>query len=250
MHPSMAKLPSQEAAALAFAQVAVVVEYLVSKGGAPAMERVLDAVAKGKGAEEAAAGAMGVSWKDFLAGWRRFASARPPPAGVAPGAVDEEPLRFKGDPEHGGDHSEWAEIPDPRARGHARLGEIFRERGRMGPARQEYARAIALVGRAYPMLSSRFALAAMRTGHAEEARAALDEALRRHPRHPGLQLHLARLHLQEKRWAPARAALLEANAVNPFDPEIHAGLAEAEAALGQAEVAARERRFASMLAGR
>ncbi len=246
MHPSMAKLPSQEAASLAFAQVAVAVAYLEAKGGQPLMNRVLDAITRGETAEAAVASGLGTSWEGFLAGWKRFAAARPLPPGER---MEAEPLRFRGDPEHGGDHSEWAEIPGEKARGHARLGEIFRERGRMGPARQEYARAIRLAGEGFPMLSSRFALAAMRTGRVEEARGALAAALVRHPRHPGLQLHLARLRLEERQWAPAREALLAANAVDPFDPEIHAGLAEAEAALGEKEAAEREKGFARLLAG-
>lgn len=245
MHPSMAKLPSQEAAALAFAEVELAVEYLEVKGGAPLMNRVLDRVTEGEPAERAVAQALGVSYEAFLADWKRFMSGRPMPEG---GLHVEEKLRFKGDPKHGGAHSEWAEIPDDRARGFARLGEIFRERGRWAAARVEYGKAVARAGKGIAVLSDKFALAAMMSGHDAEAQDALTEALRRHPQYAALHLHLARLQVKRKAWPQAKEQLLLANAQDPFDPEIHAGLAAVHEASGQPELAAREKRFAQLLA--
>ena len=245
MHPSMAKLPSQEAAALAFAEVALAVEYLEEKGGRPLMNRILDLVQQGTPAEQAVAQALGVSFDGFLSDWKRHMAARPLPEG---GDHVAEKLRFKGDPKHGGTHSEWMEIPDERARAFARLGEILRERGRWGAARIEYGKAVARVGKGIAVLSDKYALAAMMSGHDDEARGALREALRRHPQYAALHLHLARLHLKAKAWPAAKSSLLQANATDPFDPEIHAGLATVHEALGDAGAASRERRFAQMLA--
>jgi tetratricopeptide (TPR) repeat protein len=174
-------------------------------------------------------------------------AARPLPEG-GDGAVQK--LRFKGDPKHGGAHSEWAAIPDEKARGFARLGEILRERGRWSAARIEYARALARVGNGIPVLSDKFAMAAMMSGRDEEAQGALLEALRRHPRYAALHLHLARLHIKKKAWPEAKERLLLANAVDPFDPEIHAGLAVVHEAQGDAAAASREKRFAELLATR
>jgi tetratricopeptide (TPR) repeat protein len=186
-----------------------------------------------------------VSYEAFLADWKRFMAVRPMPEGAR---HVEEKLRFKGDPRHGGAHSEWSEIPDERARGFARLGEILRERGRWGAARVEYAKAVARVGKEIAVLSDKFALAAMMSGHDDEARQALTEALRRHPQYAALHLHLARLHLKRKAWPEARDELLLANAQDPFDPEIHAGLAAVHEAVGEPELASREKRFAQLLA--
>jgi len=246
MHPSMAKLPSQEAAALAFAEVMVAVEYLHGRGGGPLLNRVLDLVAAGKAAEAAVAEALGVSFEVFLADWKRYMAARPMPAG---GARALEKLRFKGDPEHGGTHSEWSEIPDEKARSFARLGEILRERGRFGAARIEYAKAVKRVGAGIPVLADKFALAAMQSGHEAEAEAALREALRGHPQYAALHLHLARVLVQRKQWSEAKEALLRANQTDPFDPEIHAGLATVLEAQGDRGTASRERRFAQILSG-
>jgi tetratricopeptide (TPR) repeat protein len=247
MHPSMAKLPSQEAAALAFAEVELAIEYLKERGGRVLMNRVLDLVSEGESAEGAVAEALGVPFQAFLAEWKRYLSSRPLPGG---GSRHPEKLRFKGDPKHGGAHSEWAEIPDERARGFARLGAIFRERGRWAAARVEFAKAVERVGKGVPVLSDQYALAAMMSGQDDEAERALEEALRRYPRYPALHVHLARLLVKRKAWPEAREHLLAANAVDPFDPEIHAGLATVGEAQGDAALAAREKRFAVLLAER
>jgi tetratricopeptide (TPR) repeat protein len=246
MHPSMAKLPSQEAAALAFAEVAVAVEYLHRRGGDALLNRILDLVAGGAGAEEAVARALSVPFESFLADWRRYLAARPLPEG---GETELRRMRFAGDPKHGGTHSEWAEIPDEPARGHARLGEIFRERGRWEAARTEYGKAVKRVGARHPVLADKFALASMMAGRDAEAEAALSEALARHPGYAALNVHLGRLYLKRREWPRAREALLRANRTDPFDPEIHAGLFRAYEALGDGASASRERRFAEILSG-
>jgi tetratricopeptide (TPR) repeat protein len=246
MHPSMAKLPSQEAAALAFAEVEVAVEYLQKKGGRALMNRVLDLVRDGKKAELAVADALGVPFNTFLADWKRYMAARPLPEGSQ---TAEEKLKFKGDPKHGGTHSEWADIPDDKARSFARLGEILRERGRMAAARIEYAKAIGRAGKKIAVLTDKFALAAMASGREADAEAALVEALRVHPQYAALHLHLARVLVKRKDWASAKAHLLAANSVDPFDPEIHAGLSQVHGAENDEGGAARERRFAQILSG-
>jgi tetratricopeptide (TPR) repeat protein len=247
MHPSMAKLPSQEAASLAFAEVMVAVEYLQRKGGPPLVSRILDRVAEGMPAEQAVAHALGVPFDAFLADWKRYLAARPLPVG---GDTELRRLRFQDDPKHGGGSwTEWADIPDERARGFARLGEIMRERGRWGAAWREYGKAMRRVGARYPMLTSKFALAAMNSGHDSEAEAALVEAARSHPHYAALHVNLGRLKLKRQDWKGAREALLLANRVDPFDPEIHAGLAAAAEALGDGEAASREQRFARILSG-
>jgi Flp pilus assembly protein TadD len=53
--------------------------------------------------------------------------------------------------------------------------------------------------------------------------------------------------LARKDWAGARRELTLANRQDPFDPEIHAGLALALDALGDPGSASRERRFAEIL---
>lgn len=243
MHPSMAKLPTQEAAALAFAEVAVAVEVMRARGGPGAVRRVLEGVRRGLGAEDAVADALGVPFPEFDREWRRWMAERPLPAG---GERHMRRLRFQGDP---GPWSEWSEIADEKARGYARLGEIFRERGRWEPARQEYAKAARRGGGTSPTLAGRHAQAALMVGRAEEAERVLDEALSAHPEAGTLHVQMGRVRLARGDWAGAKESFLLANRTDPFDPEIHAGMARAAEALGDEKTASREKRFAAILTG-
>jgi predicted Zn-dependent protease len=78
----------------------------------------------------------------------------------------------------------------------------------------------------------------------------LGEALEWNPDSAALNVRLARLLLDRQDFAGARDRLLQANRQDPFDPEIHAGLAQALEALGDPGGASREARFARILSGR
>jgi tetratricopeptide (TPR) repeat protein len=246
MHPSLAKLPSQERAALAYAQVVMAVELMVRQRGPEVLPRVLDLVAEGKRTEVAVSEAMGVPFERFLSDWRKWMAARPLPRG---GDHELERLRFRDDPKHGGAWSEWSEMGDERARGHARLGEIFRARGRWVAARIEYARAYRRVGPRVAILANQYALAAMMSGGKAEAEKVLAEALEWSPDYPALNVRMARLLLDRGDASRAREHLLRANRQDPFDPEIHAGLARALEALGDPAGASREAEFGRILSG-
>jgi tetratricopeptide (TPR) repeat protein len=246
MHPSFAKLPTQERAALAYAEVSMLVEWLVKEHGAPSLAKLTGLLGEGKPVEEAVAQTSGVPFKRFLEGWNRYLSTRPLPRG---GEHELQKLRFKDDPRQATAYAEWAEIPDEDSRGHARLGEIFRARGRWSAARLEYAEAYQKVGARYAILSSQYAQAAERSGARAEAEKVLDEALTLNPDYPALNVQLARLLFERGQHAAARDRLLSANRVDPFDPEIHAGLSQALSALGDKAGAERESRFTKVLTG-
>jgi len=246
MHPSLAKLPSQERAALAYAQVAMAIEYLVKQRGPASLPRILNGIGGGLPAPVAVSDAYGAPFEKFLAGWKRYMAARPLPRG---GDHELTRLRFKDDPKQAGPWAEWAEIPDERARGHARLGEIMRTRGRWAAARIEYAKAYGRVGARVAILANQYALAAMMSGAIGEAERALGEALVWNPDHAALNVRLARLRLDRKDFAGAKDLLVRANRQDPFDPEIHAGLAKALEAQGDPAGASREAQFARILSG-
>jgi tetratricopeptide (TPR) repeat protein len=244
MHPSIAKLPSQERAALAYAEVVLAVELMVQQRGPPVIGRVLDLLAAGKDAREAVATATGQPFERFLEAWRRHMVQRPLPRG---GEHELKQLRFRDDPKHGGDWSEWAQIPDDKARGFARLGEMMRARGRWAAARIELGKAYDRVGGRVPILADQYALAALQSGQDALAEKVLGEAIGWNPDYSALHVHLARLLARREDWARVRDHLLLANRHDPFDPEIHAGLARALAALGDPQGATREERFGKIL---
>jgi Flp pilus assembly protein TadD len=223
--------------------VAVAVDVMRARGGAAAVRGVLERLARGDAPEDAVSGALGMPFPSFEREWRKAMAERPVPPG---GERQMRKLQFQGDP---GSYAEWSEIPDEKARGHARLGEIFRERGRWEPARQEYGKAVRKGGAGAPMLAGRYALASLMTGRVEDAEKVLSEALAAHPEAATLHVQLGRVRLARQDWAGARESFLLANRTDPFDPEIHAGLARAHEALGDAAAASREKRFAAILGG-
>jgi tetratricopeptide (TPR) repeat protein len=244
MHPSLAKLPSQEKAALAYAEAVLAVERMVQLGGAEAVPRLLDVVAEGKDAGEAVAAVLGKPFPAFLQDWRRHMASRPLPRG---GDVALRTLRFRDDPKARTDATEWAELGDEKARGFARLGELLRARGRFGAARIEYGKAYGRVGPRVPILADQYALAALLAGEDALAEKVLSEAIGWSPDYAALHVHLARVLGKRGEWARVKEHLLLANRQDPFDPEIHAGLAKALAALGDQGGASREERFATIL---
>jgi tetratricopeptide (TPR) repeat protein len=245
MHPSLAKL-SADRASLAFAEVLLAVEQLVRHGGAQAIPRTLELVSLGKDAREAMATAAGMSWPQFEASWRAYLAVRPMPRGGEHARIQ---LRFRDDPKQASGWTEWSEIPDARARDFARLGQIFRERGKWTAARVEYAKAYARVGAKWAVLADQYALALMKSGDDAGAEAVLGAALQQNPGYAALHVHLGRALLGRKSWAAARDQLVLANREDPFDPEIHVGLAKALAELGDPAGASREERFAQILSG-
>jgi tetratricopeptide (TPR) repeat protein len=222
------------------------VEYMVKQRGPEVLPRVLDLLAQGKRTEAAVAEAMGVPFDRFLSDWKKFMAARPMPRG---GDHELERLRFRDDPKHGGAWSEWSEMGDERARGFARLGEIFRARSRWAAARIEYAKAYKRVGPRVAILANQYALAAMMSGGKAEAEKVLGEALEWSPDYPALNVRMARLLLDRGDAPHAREHLLHANRQDPFDPEIHAGLAKALEVLGDPTGASREAEFGRILSG-
>lgn len=135
------------------------------------------------------------------------------------------------------------------ARDFARLGDILRARGRAEPARIEYEKAIRRGGAADPDVVARYAQAALATGAGERAEETLREAASAHPHHADVQAALGRVEAAKGDWEAARDAYAAAIRVDPFDAAVHAGLAAALEALGDATGASREKRIAEMLRG-
>jgi tetratricopeptide (TPR) repeat protein len=247
MNPSFAKLPTQERAALAYAQVVLAVEYMVKQRGPTALGQLTGFLAEGRSSEDAVAATMGLPFRRFLSDWNKYMAGRPLPRG---GDHELTKLRFKDDPGQSGAFAEWAELPDEDSKGFARLGEIFRARGRWAAARVEYGKAYAKVGARIPILSGQYALAATMSGRKAEAEKVLTEALAWDPDYPALNLQLARLLVDRGQSKEARDHLLAANRQDPFDPEIHAGLAKVLETLGDPGGSSREARFARILTGK
>jgi uncharacterized protein HemY len=114
-------------------------------------------------------------------------------------------------------------------------------------ARIELGKAYERVGPRIPILSDQYALAALQSGQEPLAEKVLGDAIGWNPDYPALHVHLARLLARREDWAGVRDHLLLANRRDPFDPEIHGGLARALTALGDPQGASQEERFLRIL---
>ena len=217
MHPSMAKLPSQEAAQLAYAEVYTLVGWMQQKLGFRGLRDILIAQRDGKTAKRAVAEAMGVPWPDVETEWRAHLKVSDPKARTG------KKIEFK----KGGTDSENVGIESvpPRARKHARLGGMLRARGMLEAAVAEYEKAFAIS--ADPFTAGKLARTLVELGRMDRAielatpLAAADDR----DAVPAVTLGIA--HAARHEWPEAITAYEQALRVSPFDPRTRCGLAEA-----------------------
>ncbi|MEM9069243.1 MAG: tetratricopeptide repeat protein [Myxococcota bacterium] len=216
IHPSIALLPSQEDAALAFAQVSTFVARYYAQHGASTLRAAIARMASGTDARDALARAAGKRWSELEADW--IGSLDASTTGDAPSLL---PMRLReGD-------AEADETPDVTegARRPLRLGDLLWGRRRFRAAAVEYERALSLAP-GNPIVASRLARAAVEGGTPERAVAALTPVVAQYPEHAPTQAVLARAKRLLGDAAGAREAAAIAIRLNPFDPSPHCDLAE------------------------
>jgi tetratricopeptide (TPR) repeat protein len=247
MHPSIAMLPTQEQAALAFAEVEAVVRLLYQRGGQAALTDLVSAMAGGMSDEDAVAKAYGKSFSQFQADWRAdILKAKASHKGARP--QTQKKLVFKEDakgkkepPAIGAGGGEAAPKMDEEAKRAGRLGEILFARQRWAGAAKEYARARAHLKVEVPVVSRRYAFAEMKLGHYAQAEEALSKAIEREPDDETSQALYAHALIARKAWPEARAAIEAGIAQDPFDPDLHASYVEVARGIGDKSLEEREK---------
>lgn len=263
MHPSMAKLPSQEKTALAFAEVFTVIEFLhktaagkSGKSGKAAYavtNRLLDELAQGRSMDRALKAAVGMDLKGLQRSWMQYLRKRP--FKRTPGAEPRK-LRFVGDARGAGsnevdDEAEAAltEAKNREGRRYVRLGNLLRTRGRVRAALVEYEKAKRHVGDRSPALANRMAALYLELGELDRARTSLQDALRVFPDDPQTHVLLGRIALRANDFPTARVHYERATWENPFNPEIWIGLHRVGEALNDSALKARAERNVRLLSG-
>lgn len=238
MHPSMAKLPSQEAAALAYTEVFTLVAWLHGKVGYAGLRQVLALTRDGKSARRAVSEVAGTSWPRVEKAWKAHLRTLDLSAGKASGRGPR--VRF--DKGGGSDENVGVdEVANARARRYARLGGMLRARGMTAAAAIEYEKALAATGNNDPYVAGKLARTYVELGQHDKAIAlarpllAVDD----HDAVPAVTLGVALA--AQGDHAGARAAFEQALRVSPFDPAVRCGLADAYDHLGAAATARRER---------
>ena len=231
MHPSMAKLPSQEAAALAYAEVYTLVGWMHGKIGYKGLRDALAAQKDGKSARRAVSEALDKSWaavdKEWRANLKVSADAK---------ARAGKPIKF----DKGGVDSEnvGLEHVNARARKFARLAGMLRARGMLEAAAVEYEKALAAGND--PFVAGKLARTLVELGRHDRAIELATPLATADDQDAVAAVTLGIARAARHEWPAAVSAYEQALRVSPFDPQTRCGLAEAYAQIKDAR-AARER---------
>ena len=235
LHPSIALLPSQRDAALAFAQVSSFMEMFYNRHGSEGVQRSLEQVTDGVDARKALAAVASSSWKGLESDWKKELAAKPRPP-----AARLLRRHLKGEAT---ENDELADVEREKARKYVRLGDLLWVRSRPAAASVEYGKAHQ-VAPSDPIVASRYARSAIAAGRPGEAIKPLVYILLLYPTHAPAQSSLATARLRTGRENGAAHSALRAIALNPFDPQPHCVLAELDG-----PAAAHERELCTRLGG-
>lgn len=212
LHPSVALLPTQKAASLAFAQVSSFMASYYQEYGREAVRDAIERIKNGQDARKALATVADAPWKKLEGKWRRSVSVAPelPSARLVHRYLKGEAT----------EQDELAEVELDRARNYVRLGDMLWTRSRPAAASVEYSKAHE-VAPDDPVVASRYARSAIAGGRPGVAVAPLKRTLERYPTHAPALSSLATAQFRVSRYGEARDAATEAIAINPFDPQPH-----------------------------
>lgn len=212
MHPSVALLPTQRAAALAFAQVSSFVAMFYDDYGGEGLRALIDRVGDGQDAKKAAARVAKTSWPNLEKRWRASLDddSQAPPARLLQRYLAGEAT----------EQDEVAGVELERARKFVRLGDLLWTRSRPAAASVEYGKAHEAAP-GDPVVASRYARSAIAGGRPQDAIAPLLQTLERHPTHAPALSSLATAQFRTSRLGAARDTANRAIAHNPFDPQPH-----------------------------
>ncbi len=243
MHPSMAKLPSQKDAALAFAQVFTVIEFLREKYGPKAIAQVLEHAGQGLPLNVALQASFGLSMDGVENAWKRYVRKRQ--FRLVPGAAPER-IQLASDEKQAQQEKPLEQIANRDAHGFSRLGELLQRDGRDHAAIIEYEKAFAIAGVKHITLVTRLAKAYQAVGRERDAVRVLEQALPAHPEDADAHLVAGRLELARGASKNARQHFEQVKLQNPFNPEVHLAFAKLFESEGKADEAARSKRFAEL----
>jgi|GEM_PF-139253 len=234
MHPSMAKLPSQNDTALAFAEVFTVIEFLHAKPrkaggktrkGYDVTNALIDGLRDGKSMDRALKRASGFTLASMQKAWKRYLKKRK--FKLVPGAQPKK-LKFVRDArrratevDDDDDEAAQDEAKGKKGARFVRLGNLMRRRGHKEAALVEYEKALARQTLPSPMLLNRVAQMYLDQGRTKPAHKLLRKAVRVVPDDPQTHVLLGRRALLDNEHQAAERHYRRATWENPFHPEVY-----------------------------
>ena len=238
---SMAYLDSGEEAALAFGQVATMVQLLVERAGPEALPELMDRVARGEDAMQVVAALAGqADFEAFRASWVAWLRTQP----LVAQQLATLPVVLDGGGDEAASDPLLADRPDLQR--FYRLGDLLREGGHPRAALVEYGKAVDPATPTSPLLLARQATCHETLGDAATALRLVEEGLAMYPEHALLQKTRGRL-LMAQGDPSALGAFRAAHDLNPYDLDVQRALTTLYSRAGKAEAAARHLRYARVL---
>ena len=232
MHPSMAFLPSADMAALAYAQVATMMEYLQVSTDRDALARVVKKVGKGTDSKEAVAQVAGSSFEAFEQDWKAWLST-----------LDLVGYRVASMPTVLGEGTDFDYDPVLSRRkdlaNRARLGDLMLQQGHYEAALVYYSQARPEDGPLPPHVALNTARAHLELGDMVAARQVLEDSRKDWPEVATNRKALGDVYRSEGRDTDALLEYRASVEINPFDAEVQQALAELYALAGNDALARR-----------
>ena len=173
---SMAYLDSGQEAALAYAQVATMVEYLTVTSGMESLVPLMDRIAKGEKAEDVISSLTGHNgFTEFQGAWKTFISNKP----TIRAELVEKTLSLDGE---GGDYADDPVLSKRTDLAkYVRVGDLLMEQGFSKAALVEYQKADDKTEPPSPTALSRMARCHQELGNSQTALSLIDRALLLYP---------------------------------------------------------------------
>ncbi len=244
MHPSMAKLPSQEKAALAFAEVFSVLEFIQARFPHDKVGLLLRHLASSNDLDASLKATLGLSLNGLETAWHGYLKTRHfrDVAGAKPSQI-----RFTDGATNTTDASPLEDLVDLEAKDAARLGELLQLRGHHHSAMRKYEKAYAKVDARYPTLNHRLAHAYLNVGNEEKARQIIDASLKIHSQDADALLLAGQIEQRAGKTDEAIARFEALRWINPYIPALHEALALLYAKSGKpTSQITREQHFAQL----
>ncbi|MBI5426965.1 MAG: tetratricopeptide repeat protein [Nitrospinae bacterium] len=243
MMPSLAKLKNAEDVQLAYAQVATMVDYLVSLKGERVIADILADLGREIPFEETWEKRSGKDLAEFQKDWKDYMKQKR--LNAIPG-LKVLAFQFKSDRKEKDDETDYGAIDDKTARDLAFLGDVLKSRSHVKAAILEYRKAVKESPSLSPILHNKLAGTYLLAKEYDQAEALLKESLKYYPAFHTTLANLGEIYYESGKYELAGAYFESAVRTNPFNPFVHERLIAIDKKLGktkEAELQARLYRY-------
>ncbi|MBN2695123.1 hypothetical protein JXR93_10720 [bacterium] len=233
MSPSLAKLPSQEDASLAYAQVATLMEWVYEKNGYSGIVKILENLEKYNSDKKAIKESLKLTLPQLLKEWKNHITQKK--YKTYPGLM-YKPILFKTvENEQEYKLSEVSLFKNRDMQKYIRLGNMMFDLKRFKASEIEYTKALKFRKNEYPYLENRIASLYLKNKEYKKIVALLKPTLNLFDDYIDTYMNLGEAYFNLNELALAEKMFLKSIEFNPFLPEIYTRLADIYEKTGKKE---------------